>query len=124
MAEKTQTTPAPAAAPTGEAPVPRAARPAASAPAQPPADRVVDVVVGIEGDAVKQSSRRIAHDEPPPLPVNKELRVIGKPTPRIDGRAKVTGAARYTADVKLPGMLYARMITSPHPCAQIKAIDT
>ena len=41
--------------------------------------------------------------------------VIGKPTTRLDGRLKVTGAARYTADINLPGMLYGRMLTSAHP---------
>ncbi len=33
--------------------------------------------------------------------------MIGKPFPRINGRAKVTGAARFTVDITLPGMLYA-----------------
>ena len=42
--------------------------------------------------------RVVPADEPPAWPVNSELAVIGKPTPRLDGRAKVTGAARYTAD--------------------------
>ena len=36
-------------------------------------------------------------------PVNAKLAVVGKPTPRLDGALKVTGAARYTADVRLPG---------------------
>ena len=56
----------------------------------------------------------IGADEPPPLPPNGELKTVGKPTPRLDGRLKVTGAAKYTADIKLPGMLYGVMITSPH----------
>jgi xanthine dehydrogenase YagR molybdenum-binding subunit len=62
--------------------------------------------------------------EPPPWPKNQELRVVGKPTPRVDGRLKVTGAARYTADVRLPGMLFARRVVSPHPHARVIAIDT
>ena len=68
--------------------------------------------------------RRVAPDEPPPWPVNAKLGVVGKPTARVDGRLKVTGAARYTADVRLPGMLYARMVRSAHPHARIRSIDT
>src|SRR5262245_52888599 len=80
--------------------------------------------VGIAGVRIEEQERKTGDNEAPPLPVNEQLKVIGKPTPRIDGRLKVTGAAKYTADVNLPGMLYARMITSPHPSATIKAIDT
>jgi len=54
----------------------------------------------------------------------KELETVGKPTPRIDAVERVTGKAAYTADVKLPGMLYARVLRSPHPHARIKSIDT
>lgn len=38
---------------------------------------------------------------------------IGKNVPRIDALAKVTGEAIFTADMKLPGMLYGRIKTSP-----------
>jgi xanthine dehydrogenase YagR molybdenum-binding subunit len=79
---------------------------------------------GIVGAIMTEVERQIPLDEPPPLPVNAKLSVIGKRTPRVDGRAKVTGAARYTADVRLPGMLYARLVTSPHPHARIRSIDT
>jgi xanthine dehydrogenase YagR molybdenum-binding subunit len=68
--------------------------------------------------------RQLPTDEPPPWPVNAQLSVVGKPTPRLDGRLKVTGGARYTADIRLPGMLYARIVRSPHPHARIKSIDT
>ena len=50
--------------------------------------------------------------------------VLGKPTPRIDAVARVTGRATYTGDIKLPGMLYARVLRSPHPHARITRIDT
>ena len=50
--------------------------------------------------------------------------IIGKSVPRIDGVEKVTGSATFTADLKLPGMLYARMLLSPHAHARILAIDT
>jgi xanthine dehydrogenase YagR molybdenum-binding subunit len=62
--------------------------------------------------------------EPPAWPVNEKLSVVGKPAQRIDGRLKVTGRARYTADVRLPGMLYARVVRSAHAHARVKSIDT
>ena len=79
---------------------------------------------GITGVAMSGIERQVAVDEPPPLPVNSQLAVIGKPVPRINGRAKVTGAARFTVDVKLPGMLHARLLRSPYPHARIRSIDT
>ena len=71
-----------------------------------------------------QVERSAPPDEPPPWPVNEKLSVVGKPTPRIDGRLKVTGRARYTADINLPGMLHARIVRSPHPHARVRKIDT
>jgi putative selenate reductase molybdopterin-binding subunit len=51
------------------------------------------------------------------------LSSVGQPTPRIDAVERVTGRARYTGDVKLPGMLYARVLRSPHAHARIRRID-
>ncbi|HEX8740330.1 MAG TPA: xanthine dehydrogenase family protein molybdopterin-binding subunit [Casimicrobiaceae bacterium] len=79
---------------------------------------------GIPGAGLGSIERRIDAREAPPLPVNERLGIVGKPLPRADARAKVTGAARYTVDVKLPGMLHARFLRSPHPHARIVRIDT
>lgn len=51
-------------------------------------------------------------------------RVIGKRIPRRDAYSKVTGEAIYTADIKLPGMLIAKVLRSPLPHARILTIDT
>jgi xanthine dehydrogenase molybdenum-binding subunit len=51
------------------------------------------------------------------------LKTIGHATPRIDAVERVTGKATYTNDVRLPGMLYARILRSPHPHARIRRID-
>ena len=53
-----------------------------------------------------------------------EYAVIGKPAPRIDGEVKATGRASYAADLILPGMLWAKVLHSPHPHARIVHIDT
>ena len=125
--DKKKAAEAPASAPTGEAPVPKAAaEQAKESIAKEPAKttRQVRLPAGITGAKVTEVEREIPLDEPPPLPLNAELSVIGRPTPRVDGRLKVTGAARYTADVRLPGMLFARLICSPHPHARIRSVDT
>jgi xanthine dehydrogenase YagR molybdenum-binding subunit len=49
---------------------------------------------------------------------------MGKPRPRGEAPLKVTGRAKYTYDVKLPGMLYGRMIGAAVPAGEIVAIDT
>ncbi|MBN1850109.1 MAG: molybdopterin-dependent oxidoreductase [Deltaproteobacteria bacterium] len=53
-----------------------------------------------------------------------EYSVIGKRIPRIDGRVKVTGEAKYAADYALPGMLWCKILRSPFAHARIKHIDT
>ena len=89
-----------------------------------PADRTEKLALGIAGVSLGQTSRQIPASDPPPLAPNADLAVIGKSIPRIGGRAMVTGAARFTVDVKLPGMLFARILRSPHPHAHILSIDT
>ena len=54
----------------------------------------------------------------------KEFSIVGKRTPRIDAYDRVTGQAQYTGDIQLPGMLYARVLRSPYPHANIIRIDT
>ncbi|MBI6872066.1 xanthine dehydrogenase family protein molybdopterin-binding subunit [Clostridium aciditolerans] len=51
------------------------------------------------------------------------LNVIGKSVPRKESLDKVTGAARYTDDYDIPGLLHARMVTSPYAHAKIKSIE-
>ena len=51
------------------------------------------------------------------------LKTVGHPTSRIDAEKRVTGTATYTGDLRLPGMLYARVLRSPHPHARIRRID-
>ena len=50
--------------------------------------------------------------------------VVGKRLPRVDAYERVSGAAVYTADVVLPGMLYAAVLRCPHAHAMVKTIDT
>src|SRR5438067_7301050 len=52
-----------------------------------------------------------------------ERKYVGKPTPRVDGPAKVTGAAKYGSDVQPEGWLYGMILRSKWPAARIKAIN-
>ena len=49
---------------------------------------------------------------------------VGTSVTRRDLRDKLTGQARYSADLKLPGMLHGMVLRSPHPHADILSIDT
>jgi xanthine dehydrogenase molybdenum-binding subunit len=50
--------------------------------------------------------------------------VIGKKVQKVDAFDKVTGRAVYGHDLKLPGMLYGKILRSRHPHAHIRSIDT
>ncbi len=52
------------------------------------------------------------------------LSVVGQNVTRRDFPEKLTGQARYSADLKLPGMLYGLVLRSPHPHANIRSVDT
>ena len=58
------------------------------------------------------------------VPETREFRVVGTRPIRHDGIDKVTGRARYGADLNLPGMLHGKVLRSPHAHARILRIDT
>ena len=72
--------------------------------------------------AGKRIERR-AQPKPAPKPVG-EWRVMGKPFLHRDAREKVTGKALYAGDIRLPGMLYARLLRPPAHEATLKSLDT
>ncbi len=74
--------------------------------------RILEEYVVVEGEGLS------AWDAQAPL------KFVGKHIHRIDGPERVTGKAVYTFDVQLPGMLYGKILRSPHPHAKIKRIDT
>jgi len=49
--------------------------------------------------------------------------VVGTPVPRVDGLDKVTGAARYAADLKFPRLLHAEVVRSPLPHARVLSVS-
>ncbi len=52
------------------------------------------------------------------------LRLVGKRVKRADSPERLTGAVRYTGDLFLPGLLYARLVRSPHAAARVVSINT
>ncbi len=54
----------------------------------------------------------------------KQYRVINTRAPRVDAHDKVTGKARYTDDLSMPGMLYGAILHSPQAHAKIISVDT
>jgi 4-hydroxybenzoyl-CoA reductase alpha subunit len=56
--------------------------------------------------------------------VTQDLRVVGKPLPKVDAATKVTGRAVYADDMLPARTLHCRILRSPHPHARIVSIDT
>ncbi len=88
--------------------------------------RTEQLLIGIPGspDGVQKIERNVPADEPPQLPPNSELHVIGKRVPRYDGPFKASGAAKYSSDIHLPGMLYACFVNATHAHAKVVSVDT
>lgn len=76
--------------------------------------------------AALSKGREIAVDMQKPVPVKTaaKLKVMGTSLSRSDARDKVTGKAEYSADIQLPGMLYARILRPPSHAAKLEKIET
>jgi len=79
--------------------------------------------VGINKD-LKEITIPIPDTDPKPWDGKDELKYIGKRISRIDGTYKTTGRAKYTYDIKVPGMIYGKIMRSPYPAAMVVKIDS
>jgi CO/xanthine dehydrogenase Mo-binding subunit len=52
-----------------------------------------------------------------------DLALVGRPAPREDGLKRITGTARYTADIVIPGMLHAAVLRSPVAHGRVTSLD-
>ena len=66
----------------------------------------------------------VDEDSGPGWGPNDKHTVLNHRMTRVDGPLKTTGAAKYTYDQRLPGMLYARILRSPHAHARVKSLNT
>ncbi|MDZ4857684.1 MAG: hypothetical protein SGI88_01775, partial [Candidatus Hydrogenedentes bacterium] len=56
-------------------------------------------------------------------PAANKMALMGKRISRLDGPAKSTGHAKYAYDMNRPGMLYVRLLGSPHAAAKVSSIN-
>ncbi len=68
-----------------------------------------------------EPSLLVIGEAPPKL--DREFTIIGKEIDRLDGLDKATGEVQYAGDVKIEGMLYAKILRSPHAHARITSLD-
>lgn len=61
--------------------------------------------------------------EPAPWGPDAALDTVGQRVPRLDAVEKVTGRARYTHDIRLPGMLHARLVRAELPAGRVSRLD-
>jgi CO/xanthine dehydrogenase Mo-binding subunit len=85
--------------------------------------RLVRTTTENEGRFTESWALVDSDDELEPWPANAALAAVGRPTPRLDGAVRVSGAARYTVDVALPGMLHAAVLRSPLARARVTNFD-
>ncbi len=81
---------------------------------------VLRAVMDVAGEGTRSS---LSEYHRPSLPISEEYRFIGKRTPRKDASDIVTGRAKFVDDMKIPDMLYAKILRSPYAHAYIKKID-
>lgn len=78
--------------------------------------------------AIRQAAAQMRSAKGEVVPIWPEtkppLRVVGRPLPRPDAVAKVTGELRFADDLSFPGMLHARVLRAAYPHARILHIDT
>src|SRR5436305_4419134 len=61
--------------------------------------------------------------KPATWPKPEDRRLVGRQNSRLDGPAKASGRAKYTYDIKPPGMLWGKMLRCPHAHARLTALD-
>src|SRR5512146_80580 len=86
------------------------------------AKRFVTTKVEIEGRE-ETKTVELPSRNPAPWRDDAELHVVGQRVPRADALEKVTGEARYTADVQLPGMLHAVLLRAPVARGRVTTLD-
>src|SRR5262245_1454650 len=78
--------------------------------------------VGFNGE-FQEKEIQLEPGDPAPWDPSTKFTILGTRVPRLDGKAKATGEAKYPSDVRLPGMLYGRILRCPYAAATVKSID-
>jgi xanthine dehydrogenase YagR molybdenum-binding subunit len=82
----------------------------------------VETVVEVEGRTEKRIVEMPSF-EPLPWEADAELGIVGARAVRMDAPEKVTGTARYTADIRRPGMAVAILVRSPVAKGKVQSLD-
>lgn len=85
--------------------------------------KIVKQKIEFEG-RVEEREIIVEGEDLPVWPDDASFTIVGKPVPRVDGKERASGAARFTADLYPPGLLHATMLRSPYPHARITRINT
>jgi isoquinoline 1-oxidoreductase len=70
----------------------------------------------------KKIERRL--QQQPRIKTVGQYKLIGKPINRLDAVEKITGAAKYTGDIRIPGMVYAKILRPPSHGAKLKSLNS
>src|SRR5690606_26441195 len=81
-------------------------------------------VHGLRQDRPRGAGDRRRDEGSVAMTSESNVKWIGKNTIRPDGADKVTGRAAYAADATMPGMIWGKILRSPHPHVRIRSIDT
>lgn len=88
------------------------------------AKRKRKVMIGTQVEGVeKLVEQEVDEDSTLRWQPREQMKFLGGRLPRVDGPIKATASAVYTCDVRLPRMLYGRILGSPHAHARIRSLD-
>jgi CO/xanthine dehydrogenase Mo-binding subunit len=76
------------------------------------------------GDLAAAINLHVEAQQGAPLKPHDSFKVMGRPLRRVDIPAKVTGGQAYVHDMRLDGMLHARVVRPPSPAARLVSVDT
>jgi xanthine dehydrogenase YagR molybdenum-binding subunit len=93
-------------------------------PSPPPVPTVKHTAKAGHASSPQTLEVNVAEGDLKPWDLDSKLRLVKGRHPRLDGPAKVTGRAKYTFDINLPGMLWAKMVRAAVPAGEIVKIDT
>ena len=87
------------------------------------ARNLIKIEYDFEGE-IKEALVEVPEKEETPWGPEFPAKIVGKGLPRVDAHERVTGRAKFTYDISLPGMLRARVLRCPYPHARILKVDT
>jgi len=82
-----------------------------------------EIIDDLNAAYLEEARGKKAQGKDVPAAASEDFKLIGRATPRIDGRLIVTGKAKFTHDLSLKNMLHAKILRAPYASAEIVSID-